>query len=109
MSKTGGGRGTNQHRIKGTSQTKRASSTMGESSVELSAPEPEGPQKDGDDTLRRAAAMAKILSIIGDDDTQKNIGGEFVELSIQVKDNANRRRRQQTGGTCPDVATHSGT
>ncbi|GAA4924802.1 hypothetical protein [Nesterenkonia rhizosphaerae] len=36
MSKTGGGRGTNQHKIKGTSQAKRGGGTAGESAVELS-------------------------------------------------------------------------
>ncbi|GAA4923823.1 hypothetical protein [Nesterenkonia rhizosphaerae] len=40
MSKTGGGRGTNQHKIKGTSQAKRGGSTAGESAVVLDAEPP---------------------------------------------------------------------
>ncbi|WP_345478047.1 hypothetical protein [Nesterenkonia rhizosphaerae] len=38
MSKTGGGRGTNQYKIQGTSQVKKASSTAGESAVSLGGP-----------------------------------------------------------------------
>ncbi|GAA4923961.1 hypothetical protein [Nesterenkonia rhizosphaerae] len=40
MTKTGGGRGTNQHRIKGTSQAKKTTGTPGESTVELGGPLP---------------------------------------------------------------------
>ncbi|GAA4923990.1 hypothetical protein [Nesterenkonia rhizosphaerae] len=39
MSKTGGGRGTNQHKIKGTSQAKKTTGTTGESQVSLGVSE----------------------------------------------------------------------
>ncbi|GAA4923983.1 hypothetical protein [Nesterenkonia rhizosphaerae] len=54
MSKTGGGRGTNQHKIKGTSQAKKATGTSGESSISLSAP-----AKDSISAERVAGALAE--------------------------------------------------
>ncbi|GAA4923976.1 hypothetical protein [Nesterenkonia rhizosphaerae] len=106
MSKTGGGRGTNQHKIKGTSQAKKTTGTAGESTVELvgSGPAPisthdiaqEIADSLGSDWISRPDADPYV----DDPDTQ-------AETYIIEREDANIPRFEVTAGATGTVTVRS--